>query len=350
MQGKVMIMISASLVMAIMLSTFITGIQPAGTPCSCSQHLSNDYLVTDLAGEQLIYAINMALTSPVGADVAEYLTRRGYCADLDSAMAESHSWEQGTRQVLLAFIPFGDDAAMTYSLGICGKDSASAVIFKHHERSEIIETYTIKPDGVKSWYIITQVNLDGKTIINSCYLDTNKEFWYHHVTLKMMEEAWSVKKQIVHKNLTIVENWHMETQVLYYEDKVGIASSSRYINSHGDSETTELQTEQLIDGYSLLAYESPCDPDDMPDCGEFASPVCLCSAWDWWCLLPYLIMIPVSVSSCVACILSFWMPPINTISCTLCVITLLLKGFFPMDATHCCVGYWYWDCLEGVWP
>jgi hypothetical protein len=331
-------MISGNLLIVLMLSAFMTGIQPTATGCSGCSYLSDDYLVVNLTGEQLTTAIDLALASPAGAEVVEYLTRRGYEATLDKAIAQIHSWEEGTRQVLIVLIAFGDDAAMTYALGICGKDSARAYIVKQRGEIETTEIYTIRPDGVKTWQIIKILNSDDRLRCTSTYIDSDKEFWYQRTYMEATDDGWSGRTWIFHANTTIVETWRIEQMVQYDDEQASVHTLSQYTNSYGDSETIEVDLIGIM-GNGGGGRSVPCTG-DPPSCEYPYVPVCACDNWDLWCLAQELVGWALYTLSCFLCFIGIWY------ECFICALEILYHYGHQVDFEKCCLGNWVWICFK----
>lgn len=325
-----------------MLSTFITGIQPTTVPgCQGCPYHSDDYIITNLVGEQLTEAINLALASPVAIEAADHLTSRGYAAIFDSAIAQSHSWEDGTRQVLLVIIPFGNDAAMAYALGICGKDSAIAYIVKKYGNTETTEIFSIRPDGVRSWQVITRVIMEDQTFTYAIYMDSLGEVWYGRKHLVFSIDEIYERTRIIHINRTIFETWRIETRAQYADEQASVHTLSQYFNSYGDSETNEADMIGIRGNGGGCGGEIPCTG-DPPSCPYTYVPVCVCDLWDIWCIAEEAASWFLVYLSCLLCVL--WIDPL--FECPFCYIEVWLHHGHCVEFEPCCYGNWVWICWK----
>jgi hypothetical protein len=331
-------MISISFLTMLMLSTFITGIQPTTVSgCQGCPYHSDDYIITDLVGAQLIDAINLAISSPVAIEAADHLTRRGYTANFNYAIAQSHSWEEGTRQVLLVTIPFGNDAAIAYALGICGKESAIAYIVKEYEKVKTIEIFSIRPDGVRSWQIIKRVTMEDLTFTYVTYMDSLGEVWYGSKHLVFSIDEIYEKTLISHINTTIIETWRIKTRIQYEDEHANVHTLSQYSNSYGDSETIE--TDIIgIRGNGGGGGEIPCTG-DPPSCPYRYAPVCICTQWDFGCMFIATAPWAFLLLDCFLC--AYLLDPLSCISC---FAHIFLEYGFDEGFEQCCIGGWQWVC------
>ncbi len=334
-------MISISFLTMLMLSTFITGIQPTTVSgCQGCIYYSNDYIITDLVGAQLVDAINLAISSPVAIEAADHLTSRGYTANFHDAIAQSHSWEEGTRQVLLVIIPFGNNAAMAYALGICGKESAIAYIAKEYEKVKTIEIFSIRPDGVRSWQIIQRVTMEDQTFTFVTYMDSLGEVWYGSKHLVFSIDEIYEKTRIIHINRTIFETWRIKTRIQYDDEQANVHTLSQYSNNYGDSETIE--TDIIgIRGNGGGGGEIPCTG-DPPSCPYTYVPVCACDNWDYDCLHDEALEWTEYFAECFMCVILFhWY-----ITCPICFYLVQIHMGHQVEFEPCCLGNWVWICWK----
>ncbi|MFW9804764.1 MAG: rhodanese-like domain-containing protein [Candidatus Thorarchaeota archaeon] len=120
----------------------------------------------------------------------------------------------------------------------------------------------------------------------------------------------------------------------YYTIKEEAKQASKLV----EKQLAEYNLQILQSGARIMDADT-CNPSQMPDCGWYCNACCLCTVWDWLCVIPHMVGFMSRVFACFLCVLGL-LPA--CISCLMAIISMF--SFNPEHIASCCLGTWYWDC------